>query len=892
MTWFRVLRARLFALGHKTQLETEMEEELRFHLAMRAEENVRRGMPPAEAALAAQRQFGNVNIIKDAWRDVVGGGIIEALGQDLRFAWRTLWKDRAFAIVAILALGLGIGANTALFTVVSNVLLRPLPFPAPNEIVAILLKEDGDSNRLRTFSFPDFKEIRDQQRWCNELGAFFPTTFVVAGGDAETIHAPGAKVTPEIIRLLGVAPALGRSFSDKEGEPGSRSVLISDALWQQRFHGSLTVLGERLMVDGVEHKIIGVMPPSFQFPVANDRSQVWTTFARDQEPFPMSQEIYADHRDAFYLQLLARLDPAVSRETAAKGFDAITARLAAIHPDTNRRLYSCAMIPWLARITDRVRPSLFLLIGAAVCVLCVACANVANLLLARASTRQKEIAVRAAVGAGRGRLLRQLLAESLLLSALGGCLGLILAVLGTHYIVALLPPDFPRSANITPDVRMLAFTGLISVVTSCLFGFAPAWQAARCQMARVLNDCSREAGATPRGRRARNALVIAELVLAFVLLAGAWTFMRSFFDLQNTPLGFDPKGLVTNKVSVSYDGPDGAARTALFYRDMLQRLEKAAGIESAAAVYALPFTRSGLVDLAIEGRTVAKSDLPLARAYAVTSGYFRTMNIPLKTGRYFDDRDRRDAPGTVIISEALARSVFPNENPIGKRIRPGLSDGTGMPADREIVGLVADIKSGDLTAPTLPAVYLPHPQCAAGEMTLVIRSDAPIEAISATVKDVVRRIDLAVAVDEAIPMEHYLDASLAQVRLSSILMTIFACTALVVTGVGVYGVMAYSVAQRRHEIGIRLALGAQKLTVFRLILGQGLRLLGWSLLAGGICAAILIRGLQSTARIAVGNEFATIFSVAAVIFSVALVACWWPARRGAAVDPLVALGQR
>jgi hypothetical protein len=264
----------------------------------------------------------------------------------------------------------------------------------------------------------------------------------------------------------------------------------------------------------------------------------------------------------------------------------------------------------------------------------------------------------------------------------------------------------------------------------------------------------------------------------------------------------------------------------------------------------------------------------------------------LKTGRYFDDRDRRDAPGTVIISAALAQSIFPNEDPLGKRITPGLTDGGGLPAEREVVGIVGDIKTGDLASPGMPAVYLPHPQCAAGDMTMVVRGSAPIEGIAATIKDIVRRLDLAVAVDETVPMEHYLAASVAQVRLSSILMTIFAFTALVLTGVGVYGVMAYSVAQRRHEIGIRLALGAQKLAVFRLILGEGLRLLGWSLLAGGICTAVLIRGLQSATPIASGNELATIFAVAAVIFSVALIACWWPARRGAAVDPLVALGQR
>src|SRR4051812_20216808 len=286
MTWFRVLRARLFALGHKSQLETEMEEELRFHLEMRAQENVRRGMPPAEAAAAARRQFGNINIVKDAWRDITGAGVIEAFGQDLRLAWRMLKKDRAFAVIAVLALALGIGANTILFTIVSNVLLRPLPYPAANEIMAIYGLEDGDVERPFPFSFPDFMEVRAQDHWFDEMGAFSPASFVVSGGFGETIHVQATRVTPAVIRLLGVPCLLGRVFLDSENEPGNRSVLISHELWKQRFRGALTVLGETLTIDGYQFKIIGVMPPDFHFPISNDPSQLWTTFARDREPAP------------------------------------------------------------------------------------------------------------------------------------------------------------------------------------------------------------------------------------------------------------------------------------------------------------------------------------------------------------------------------------------------------------------------------------------------------------------------------------------------------------------------------------------------------------------------------------------------------------------------------
>jgi predicted permease len=874
MNWYRVLRARLFALRHKAQLETEMEEELRFHLQMRAQENEQRGMPAAAAALAAQRQFGNINAIKDAWRDITGGGIIEAFGQDVRFAWRMLLRDRAFAVISVLALGLGIGANTILFTVVSNVLLRPLPYPAPSKIMAISMLEDGNPDRPFRFCFPDFADLPGENPWFEELGAFASASFVVGGGYGETIHAEGTRVTPGAMRLLGVPCTLGRIFFDTENEAGNRSVLISHELWRQRFHGALTVLGAALTIDGYEYRVIGVMPPDFHFPIRNEPSQVWTTFARDREPSPGGTDILANHRDAHYLQVLGRLKNNVSRQDAVRGFNEIVSRLAATYPETNRRLISCAVVPWLTQITDNVRPALLILFGAAFCVLCLACTNIANLLLARASTRQKEIAIRAALGAGRGRILRQLLAESILLSAIGGCLGLLLALLGTNPIVALLPPDFPRSGNIAPDFQMLAFTGIITVVTSCLFGFAPAWHAARCELARVLNDCSRVPGGTPRGRRARSALV-----------------MQGFWSLTNTPLGFNPKNLVTASVSLPENAKEASSPVSAFYRKVLGRLENSPGIQSVAAVYPLPFTSRGFADFEIEGRSMAKADLPRARAHTITTNYFRTMQIPLKAGRDFDDRDGPDGPPSVIVNETLARTIFPNKSALGKRIRPGLTDGSGPVPEREIVGVVGDVKSDDLASGPMSAMYLPHPQCAATDMVVLLRGEGGAEMV-ATLQQVVHDVDPKVPVYQSHRMEDYVAISLAQVRLSSIVLTIFAVAALILTGVGVYGVMAYSVAQRRHEIGIRLALGAQQLTVFRLILNQGLRLLGWSLLAGGICTAVFIKLLQTAASLAPGSELVTIAFVALVVFGVALLACWWPAWRAAEVDPLQAIGQR
>jgi putative ABC transport system permease protein len=892
MTWLRVLRARFFALSHKAQLESEMEEVVRFHLAMRAQENMRRGMSPAEASLKAKRQFGNINLVKDAWRDVTGGGLFEAVWQDVRFAGRMLLKDRAFALTAVLALGLGIGANTALFTVVSKVLLRPLPYPRPGDLMSISLLEDGKRDHLFPFSYPDFAELRAQNQWFSGLGAFCSSSFIVGGGEGETIHAEGARVTPDILRLLGVELKLGRLFTDAESEPGNRSVLISHQLWQERFRGAAAVVGAELVLDGYPHKVIGVMPPGFEFPVTNDPAQVWTTFARDREASPSGMPGITTHRDAHYLHLLGRLKDNISRQTAANGMNGVVASLAAKYPETNRRLDSCAVVPWLVHITDKVRPALLMLVGAALCVLSIAFVNVANLLLARPTTREKEMAIRAALGAGRARIVRQLLTESLLLATIGGCLGVVLALVGTHYIVAMLPPDFPRSREIAPDMQMLVFTGIVSVITSCFFGFAPAWHSARCELARVLNDCGRMSGERPHGRQIRGALVMTELVLAFVLLASAASLIDRLWRLERIPPGFNPHNLATASVSVPESTEvDGPLRTAAFYRELLARLAAVKEIKSAGAVYPLPLTSHSVADFEVIGRPMPKADLPRAFAHSVTLNYFHTMQIPLLEGRDFDARDRRDAPPVVIVNETLARKFFPKEKALGKRIRPGLIDGSGPPPEREIIGIVGDVNGDDPSDP-MPAVYLPHPQCVAEEMTLVLRGDGSARSLFAAARRVVSGLDQNVAFYETYPMEHYLAATVAQERLNSILMGIFATVAITLTAIGVYGVMAYSVAQRRHEIGIRLALGAQKRAVFRLILGQGVRLLGWSLLAGGLCTLMVTRFLRATAHMGSDNNAVTTASVAILLSAVALVACWLPARRAAGVDPLTALGQR
>jgi predicted permease len=893
MNPLRVARARLLGLFRKAQLDDELDEEMRFHVAMRAQENVARGLPEPEAWRQAARAFGNVARLKDECRDVSGGGALEILWRDVRFAARMLLKDRAFTAIAVLALALGIGANTALFTVMSSVVLRPLPFPQPDRILSVRSHKPDDRAHPIVWSYPDFVDLRSRNHSFEQLGAFRPASFVVSNNGGESTAIEAALVTPEVFAALGVKPELGRTFTRADNEPGARSVIISHRMWEERFGRAAGVTDTNVTLDGEEYRIIGVMPPDFRFPIQNRPAQLWTTLARELQPPTNGGVSVATRRDAHFLAIIGRLRDGVTAEAAGAEMREITAALGEQFPDTNRPFDSCSVSPWLADLTRNVRPALMMLNGAALCVLGIACANVANLLLARGSTRQKEIAVRSALGAGRGRILRQLLTETLLLAALGGAGGLLIALIGTPAIVALLPANFPRAGEITPDVKVLAFTVGITIATSCFFGFAPAWRSARCEPARVLNDCSRAASETPHGRRTRNALVVAEMVLAFVLLSGAVFLIRNLWRLEHASPGFNPRGLLALEVAVPPTNAFDTSKYAVaIYQDLMSRLPNATGIEAVSAVAPLPVSGTfPTVDYAIRGRAIAKPELPLAEPHIILPNYFRTMEIAFKAGRDFDARDSRGAAPVVIINEALARASFPHENPIGKCITPGMAD-DGRIDEREIVGVVADVKCDSLSREAKPELFVPHTQCATAELALLVRGDLSEEALLRTVRDVAANMDIAIAIEPPRSMESYIAAAVAQPRLNSTLFAAFALVAVVITAIGVYGVMAYSVAQRRHEIGIRLALGAQKLAVFRLVISDALRLVGWSVVIGGLGSFAATPVLRRFAYGAGADEGPTILLVAFLLAGTALVACWLPAQQAANEDPLVAIGQR
>ncbi|MEY2565274.1 MAG: putative transport system permease protein [Verrucomicrobiota bacterium] len=894
MNWLRLGQSRWSGFVHPTQVDSDIEEELRFHLQMRTKENIARGMPSSEASQRAQRRFGNFNVIKDACRDVRGGGWLAVLGQDLRLAVRMLLKDRAFTIAAVVALGLSIGANTAIYTIASSVLFRPLPYPESERIMSIVSQDWMQPGHNFSLSYPDFVDYRARSSEFSAMGAFHRATFAVTGLDGEASQIEGAVVTSDLLQVLAVTPELGRGFLPAEDEPGSRAAIISHDFWQSQYRGSSDVIGAALTLDGLEYRVIGVMPPGFGFPRQNIAAQVWTTIARDREPLPDGGPSFTTHRDGHFLSVLGRLKPESSSSQADANLKGIGAELARSYPETNGRFNSSAAIPWLAYMTDSVRPPLLMLIGGALCLLCVACANVANLLLARGATRQREIAIRAALGAGRRRILRQLLTESLVLALVGGSVGLLVALAGIRYIVSVLPPNFPRLTEIGPHLSILAFTGVVTVVTSCVFGLAPAWRSARCQLAPLLNDCSRGSSETRNGRRVRSALVVAEMVLAFVLLSGACFLFRSLRQLENVTPGFNPRNLLTAKISLRDNlDTEAPAKTAAFYQKLLERVNQLPGVSSAAATSSLPLSGAdGLAQFYITGRVMDESNLPRAQPCIVTPRYFEAMGIPLKAGRDFDARDRRDASAVIIINESLAAKHFGGENPVGKRMTATISDSSAGFAEREIIGVVGDVKSDNLAAANKPQMYLPHTQCAALAMTLVLRSEGPPEVLFESVKDVIAFMDKDLPFEQRRMMTQYLVASVAQPRLNSTVLSAFALVAVILTAVGIYGVMAYSITQRRHEIGIRIALGAQKLTVFRLLMRSGLGLVALSIVGGSLCTLMATKFLRGFAYGLAGSEAPTLFFVTLLLSAVALGACWIPAQRATEVDPLALLGQR
>ncbi|MEK6408191.1 MAG: ABC transporter permease [Acidobacteriota bacterium] len=810
---------------------------------------------------------------------------METLFQDLRYGFRMLIKHPGFTAIAVIALALGIGANTAIFSVVNAVLLRPLPFAEPERLVNVFESYPQRGIYQGAVSYPNFADWRDQNQVFERMSSYHQSDFILTGVD-EPARLEGAVVNADLFPLLGVTPSLGRSFLPEEDKPGDsgRVVILSYRLWKTRFSSNQDIVGKALLLGGKNYTVIGVMPEGFQFPIQNESVELWATVAVDSD----GEEPMTSQRGAHYMEVIARLKPNVSRARAQSEMDVIAARLEQQYPDSNSHR-GISVIPALETLVGDIRPALLILLGAVGCVLLIACANVANLLLARATIRHKEMAIRAALGATRARVVRQLLTESVLLSLAGGALGLLVALWSTQLLVALSGDDVPRAAQIGLDGRVLGFTLLVSLLTGLVFGLFPALHSSKTDLTESLKEGGRGSTDGARRNRMRGALVVAEVAIAVVLLVGAGLLIQSLRRLQQVNPGFDPHNVLTLSLGLP-EVKYSSQRQIDFYRQVLSRIESLPGVRSASAVLPLPLGSDRLrLSFETEGRPMARGDLPASEYRATGLNYFRTMGIPLLAGRDFTERDDKKSTPVIIVNEAFAQKFFPGEDPIGKHIKPGISTDETKPVWREIVGVVGSVKHLSLGVPPDPEYYAPHAQLPFDSMTIVAKTDGDPRSLIAAVQSEVRTLDRDLPVYNIKTLEEYVAASVAQPRFNTTLLAIFAALALILTAVGLYGVMSYSVTQRSHEIGIRMALGARQQDVLKMVVRQGMMLTGIGLGAGLVGAYFLTRLMATLLYGVSATDPITYAAIAVLLAGVALGACLVPARRATKVDPMIAL---
>jgi len=808
--------------------------------------------------------------------------MIADLWQDLRYGARMLLKRTGFTLIATLTLALGVGANTAIFSVVDAVLLRPLPFLEAGQLMLLGTVDSRKGAGLGSVSYPNFVDWRAQSMSFERLAVYRDRSFTLTGGD-EPLRLNGVVASAELFTLLGVAPSLGRSFRAEEDNAGASVVILSHGLWRRRFNSDPQVIGRNITLDDRSLTVVGVAPAGFQFPIAAEPADLWTTIAYDA----IGNDPMTAQRGLGYLSVIGRLKPGVSGAQAQAEMDDIARRLERQYPDDNAH-QGAHLAPAYEQLVGDVRKPLLIIFGAVGCVLLIACANVANLLLARATARRHEIALRSALGASRGRIIRQLLTESMLLALAGSVCGWLLAWGCMEPLLSLSPESIPRLQDVRLDGRVLGFTLLVSLLTGVIFGLAPALQAAKTELTETLKEGGRS-GDGARGARARSALMIAEVAIALVLMASAGLLLNSFWRLLQVNPGFDPRQTLTFRLSLP-DSKYSESQAVAFFERLQSRLQNLPGARSASVTFGLPFGRSGIrTGLDIEGRPVAPGDRPHIDCQIVLPDYFRTMGIRLIKGRDFNARDDLNARPVAIINETLARRFFPNEDPLGKRIRPEAAGPDGAPI-REIIGVVSDVRYRSLTADVPPEVYMPYPQLPITTgMRIALRTDADPRGLISAARAEVQALDKELPVFEVKTLDQYVGGAVGRPRFNALLLLLFAGVALLLTAVGLYGVISYSVTQRTREIGVRMALGGQTHDMLRLVVKQGmtLTLIGAAIGLGG---ALALTRLLKTLLFGVSAADPLTFSVIVLLLTVvAFVACWIPARRATKVDPLIAL---
>jgi putative ABC transport system permease protein len=814
---------------------------------------------------------------------------------DIQYGLRQLIKHPAFTFVAVITLALGIGANTAIFSVVNAVLLKPLPFRAPDEIVALGqsdTRERGAPASLDSLCYPDFFDFRKQNRSLSSMAVYRNQPFALVG-EQEAQSVRGEKVSAEFFDVLGIKPILGRSFSRPDeqagGGPGGLKAILSHDLWKHNFSSDPAVLGRILTLDGRGYTVIGVMPAGFQFPIQADGPELYVTIAEDASTADGTKPI-TEQRGTHGMEAIGRLKLGVTITQAAADLGTIAAVLEKQYPDTNTH-FGVALLPLRDDLVGDVRKALYILFGAVVCVLLIANANVANLLLARASVRGKEIALRAALGANRARIIRQLLTESMLLATIGGGLGLLVAEWATTALIAAVPQNIPRAGTIQLDGTVFVFTLIISLGTGIVFGLVPAWHASHVDLNTALKAGSRGTSGGEGKHRVRNALVMAEVALAMVLLICAGLLIQSFARLGRVQPGMRTERLFTARIGLPDVAYPRSENVIAFFDQLLPRLRAIPGVESASFVWPLPL--GGGVNVSsfdIEEHPMPEGQQPDCVTRIAGPDYFQTAGIPVLQGRAFAETDQFKSLPVVMVNERFVQKFFPGQNVIGKHIKPGWSVGDGPALMRTIIGVVGNVKNRSLAADFTPELYLFASQIPIGTPSIIVRTSiSNPTGITSAVRAEVAAVDRNIPVTRVRIFNEYLSRSLSRPRFNALLLSIFAGTALVLTAIGIYGVMAYSVAQRTGEIGIRMALGAAQSAIFRLVVGQAMTLVAISV-AIGLAGAFAATRLMNSLLYGVGAwDPITFVLIALLVSAVAFLAAWLPARRASRVDPIIAL---
>jgi putative ABC transport system permease protein len=865
-------------LFRRRAVEQDLSAELAHAFEFLVETKIRDGTPTSEARRLAALELGGVEQLKEEIREFRAGYNLEGLFRDVRYGVRMLLKHKGFSAVAIIALGLGIGANTAIFSLVNGVLLRPLPFPDAQRIVYFEGKNPAAGITDSNISFLDFTDWSKQTDLFASTAAYWTGNANLGADGAEPERVPRAGVTTGFFSVLGAQPVIGRTFVAEDDKPGTISAaIISHGLWKRRFGSDPAIVGKQIQISSRPITVIGVMPPGFEYP---EETQIWVTSAVNLSEEP---------RDNRAWSAIARLNPGVDVKQTQIRLSAVNAQLDKQFHETNKG-WDVFVSTIHERLVREVKPSLIALLGAVGLVLLIACANVANLLLARSAARQKEIAIRAAMGASRTRVLRQMLTESILLSAIGGIAGLVLSLWLTQVLMSMLPEGAPRLEQIGIDYRVLTFALGVSALTGILFGIVPALQASKLDVTNALKEGGR-AGEGHRRTSARSLLLIGEVALSLMLLVGAGLLIKSFLRLQEIRPGFNAHNvLIANLALPGAKYKD--QQFVEFFRQLTERLEAAPGVQAAGGGINLPLNASGYAigrGFIPEGRPLTVDENRDAMFSSITGDYFKALQIPLLSGRTFEPRDNTDGPKVVIINETIAKRHFGSPaEAIGKR----LSIWHDEKFMREIVGVVGDTKTGSLTGDGGAQIYVPHAQDAGwNSMGLVIRTAGDPAAFATTLRREVQTLDKDQPIYNVRTMDDVVMNSLGTRRVSMQLFAVFACAALLLAAVGIYGVMAYSVTQRTQEIGIRMALGAQKSDILRLVVGQGMTLTLIGVIAGLAGAFALTRVIANLLFGVGASDPLTFIAISLLLIFVSLTACYLPARRAARLNPTVALAE-